>query len=152
MQSNAATVEQYLADLPEDRRTVVSAVRGVVNANLPPGYTETMAFGMIGWGIPLQDYPDTYNGQPLGIAALASQKNHLSLYLMGLYSSEPEEAWFREEYAKRGMRLDMGKSCVRFTRLDQLPLDVIAEVIARIPPALLIARYEAARSATKSGR
>lgn len=152
MHSDAATVEEYLAALPEDRRTAVSAVRDVVNANLPEGYVESMAFGMIGWGIPLEDYPDTYNGQPLGIAALASQRNHMAIYLMGLYSSESEEAWFREEYARRGMRLDMGKSCVRFKRLDQVPLDVIGEVIARIPPAKLVERYESARSQTRSGR
>jgi hypothetical protein len=152
MQSHAATVEEYLAELPDDRRTSISAVRDVINANLPDGYQESMAFGMIGWGIPLEDYPDTYNGQPLGIAALASQKNHMAVYLMGLYASESEEAWFREEYAKRGMRLDMGKSCVRFRRLDQVPLDVIGETIARIPPARLIERYEAARAGTKKGR
>jgi hypothetical protein len=152
MQSDAGTVEEYLASLPEDRREAISAVRDVVNANLPEGYREQMAFGMIGWGIPLEDYPDTYNGQPLGIAALASQKNHMSLYLMGLYGSEPEEAWFREQYAERGLRLDMGKSCVRFKRLDQVPLDVIGEAIAKITPALFIERYEDARDRTKSGR
>jgi hypothetical protein len=152
MQSDADTVEDYLAELPEDRRATISAVRDVVNENLPAGYRETMAFGMIGWGIPLEDYPDTYNGQPLGIAALASQKNHMALYLMGLYGSEPEEAWFREEYAKRGIKLDMGKSCVRFKRLDQVPLDVIGAVIAKITPAMYIERYEAARAQTKNGR
>jgi hypothetical protein len=152
MQSDADTVEDYLAELPDDRRATISAVRDVVNENLPAGYRETMAFGMIGWGIPLEDYPDTYNGQPLGIAALASQKNHMALYLMGLYGSEPEEAWFREEYAKRGIKLDMGKSCVRFKRLDQVPLDVIGAVIAKITPAMYIERYEAARPQTKNGR
>jgi Domain of unknown function (DU1801) len=100
----------------------------------------------------VEDSPDTYNGQPLGIAALASQKNHMSLYLMGLYGSEPEEAWFREQYAERGLMLDMGKSCVRFKRLDQVPLDVIGEAIAKITPALFIERYEDARDRTKSGR
>jgi hypothetical protein len=152
MQSDARTVEDYLASLPEDRRTAIGAVRDVVNANLPVGYEETMAFGMIGWGIPLTDYPDTYNGQPLGVAALASQKNHMAIYLMGLYGSEPEEAWFRAEYARRGMKLDMGKSCVRFKRLDQVPLDVIGEVIAKITPAKLIERYEAARARTENGK
>jgi hypothetical protein len=152
MQSDARTVEDYLASLPEDRRTAIGAVRDVVNANLPVGYEETMAFGMIGWGIPLADYPDTYNGQPLGVAALASQKNHMAIYLMGLYGREPEEAWFRAEYARRGMKLDMGKSCVRFKRLDQVPLDVIGEVIAKITPAKLIERYEAARARTENGK
>ncbi|HET9858814.1 MAG TPA: DUF1801 domain-containing protein [Nocardioidaceae bacterium] len=152
MQSDASSVEEYLASLPDDRREAISAVRDVVNANLPEGYRESMAFGMIGWGIPLEDYPDTYNGQPLGIAALASQKNHMAIYLMGLYASEPEEAWFREEYAERGLKLDMGKSCVRFKRLDQVPLDVIGAVIAKIPPDLYIERYEASRAMTKTGK
>lgn len=152
MQSDAASVEQYLAGLPDDRRAVITAVRDVVNANLPEGYVETMAFGMIGWVIPLEDYPDTYNKQPLAIASLASQKNHMALYLMGLYSEGPELAWFEQQYADRGMRLDMGKSCVRFKRLDQVPLDVIGEVIAKIPPANYIERYEAARARTATGR
>ena len=152
MQSNATTVEEYLTGLPENRRHAIGAVRDVINAHLPAGYAESIAFGMIGWGIPLEDYPDTYNGQPLGIAALASQKNHMSLYLMGLYASEPEEAWFRAQYAERGLKLDMGKSCVRFRTLDQLPLDVVGQVIARIPPELYIARYEAARARTKKDR
>ena len=151
MKNDTAKVEDYLDGLPADRRAVVSAVRDVVNANLPDGYREEMAFGMIGWAIPLEDYPVTYNGAPLGIAALASQKNHVSLYLMGLYGSEPEEAWFREEYAKRGLKLDMGKSCVRFKRLDQVPLDVIGQVIAKIPPDLYIGRYEAARAGESGG-
>jgi hypothetical protein len=148
MHSDAASVEEYLANLPDDRRTAVAAVRDTVNAHLPDGYVETMAHGMIAWVIPLQDYPDTYNGQPLGIAALASQKNHMALYLMGLNASAPEIAWFRQQYAERGMKLDMGKSCVRFKRLDQVPLDVVGEVIAKIPPALYIERYEVARSTT----
>ena len=152
MQSNAANVEEYLAGLSEDRREIVSRVRDTINAHLPDGYVEQIDWGMISWVVPLEDYPDTYNGQPLGIAALASQKNHMALYLMGLYGSEPEEAWFREEYAKRGLKLDMGKSCVRFKRLEQVPLDVIGEVIAKIPPDLYIERYEASRAMTKSGK
>ena len=145
MQSDAASVEAYLAELPEDRRAAVSAVRDVVNANLPEGYVEEMYFGIIGWVIPLEDYPDTYNGRPLAIASLANQKNHMALYLMGLYSEGPELDWFRQQYDDRGMRLDMGKSCVRFKRLDQVPLDVVGEVIAMIPPSTYLERYEAAR-------
>jgi hypothetical protein len=146
MQSNATTVEEYLAGLPENRRHAIGAVRDVINAHLPAGYAESIAFGMIGWGIPLEDYPDTYNGKPLAYAALASQKNHLSVYLMGLYSDGPEESWFRQQYAERGLRLDMGKSCVRFKRLDQVPLDVLGGAIERIPVGEFIARYEAARA------
>ena len=150
MQSDAASVEAYLAELPEDRRAAISAVRDVVNAHLPEGYVEQMYFGMIGWVIPLEDYPDTYNKQPLAIASLASQKNHMALYLMGLYTDGPELAWFRQQYDDRGMRLDMGRSCVRFRRLEQIPLDVVGEVIAMIPPATYLERYEAARSGRRT--
>jgi hypothetical protein len=152
MRTDATTVEDYLASLPEDRRETISTIRDVVNENLPEGYEETISFGMISWAIPLEDYPDTYNGQPLGIAALASQKNHMSLYLMGLYSSDPELEWFKQAYDERDLKLDMGKSCVRFKRLDQVPLDVVGEVIAKVPPALYIERYEAARAQTKRGK
>jgi hypothetical protein len=152
MHSDAATVEEYLDSLPDDRRPAIRSVRDTVNAHLPAGYVESMAFGMIGWGIPLADYPDTYNGQPLGIAALANQKNHMALYLMGLYTDGPELAWFQQQYAERGLTLDMGKSCVRFKRLEQVPLDVVGEVIAMIPPALFIERYEVARAGGRSTR
>ena len=146
MQSDAATVEEYLAGLPDDRREIVSRVRDTINAHLPEGYVEQMDWGMISWVVPLEDYPDTYNGKPLAYAALASQKNHISVYLMGLYTDGPEESWFREQYAERGLRLDMGKSCVRFKSLDQVPLDVLGGAIERIPVGEFIARYEAARA------
>jgi hypothetical protein len=152
MQSDATLVEEYLDELPEDRREAISAIRDVINENLPEGYEESMAFGMIGWGVPLSDYPDTYNGQPLGVVALASQKNHMALYLMGVYADEGLEEWFREQYSQRGLKLDMGKSCVRFKRLDQVPLDVVGEVIRRVPPHKLIAQYESARAQTAKGR
>jgi len=152
MKSEATSVEDYLARLPDDRREAISTIRDVVNEHLPEGYEETMAFGMIGWGIPLADYPDTYNGRPLGVVALASQKNHMALYLMGLYADEGLEEWFRAQYAERGLKLDMGKSCVRFKRLDQVPLDVIGEVVRRVPPDAYITQYEAARAATVKGR
>lgn len=149
MTTEATSVEDYLAQLPDDRREAISTIRDVVNEHLPEGYEEALAFGMIGWGIPLEDYPDTYNGKPLGVLALASQKNHMALYLMGLYADEGLEEWFRAQYAARGLKLDMGKSCVRFKRLDQVPLDVIGEVVRRVPPDAYIQRYEAARAAAK---
>jgi uncharacterized protein YdhG (YjbR/CyaY superfamily) len=142
--SSAATVEEYLQELPPERREVVSAVRDVVLRNLPEGYRESMSFGMIGWGIPLERYPDTYNKQPLGYAALAAQKNYYALYL-GIYQDPQQEADFREAFAKAGKKLDMGKSCVRFRRLDDLPLDVIGRTIAGTPPEELIRQYEASR-------
>lgn len=145
MHSAATTVEDYLATLPDDRRAVISAVRDVINEHLPDGYVESIDWGMISWLIPLADYPQTYNGKPLCYVSLASQKRHMAVYLMGLYSDHGDEAWFREQYADRGLKLDMGKSCVRFRRLEELPLDVLGEVVSRTPPAELIARHEAAR-------
>ncbi len=147
MRSDAATVEEYLAGLPEDRRAIVSTVRDVVNEHLPEGYVEQMDYGMISWVIPLETKPDTYNGKPLGYVALASQKQYVSLYLLGLYSDGPELAWFEERYAARGLELDMGKSCVRFKQLDDLPLDVIGEAVAMIPVHEYVARYEMSRGA-----
>jgi len=147
MHSDAATVEEYLAALPESRRTPVAAVRDVVNSHLPEGYEERMDWGMITWVVPLEDYPSTHNKRPLCYAGLASQKHHMSIYLMGLYSDGPEEAWFRAQYAERGMRLDMGKSCFRVGSLDGVPLDVLGEAIAKIEVGEFIARYEAARAA-----
>jgi hypothetical protein len=152
MRSDATLVEEYLDDLPDERREAISAVRDVVNEHLPEGYEEVISHGMISWVIPLEDYPDTYNGQPLGVASLASQKNYMSLYLLGVYADEGLEDWFRAQYAERGLKLDMGKSCVRFKRLDQVPLDVVGEVIRRVPPDAYIARYEASRAQTAKGR
>ena len=140
--SKATTPAKYLAQLPADRRAVISAVRDVVNANLPDGYVEGMLFGMLGWYVPLERYPNTYNGQPIGTAALAAQKNYNALYLMGVYSDGKTEAWFRDGFAKAGKKLDMGKSCVRFKQLDDLPLDVIGEAIARLPAEKLIAQHD----------
>jgi hypothetical protein len=142
--SKAATVQEYLQELPEDRRAVVSAVRDMVLHHLPDGYEESMAFGMIGYGIPLERYPTTYNGQPLAYAAIAAQKNYYALYLMGVYSGDKEQA-LRDAFARAGKKLDMGKSCVRFKNLDDLPLDDIGRIIASIPPEDYIAHYEAAR-------
>ena len=151
MRSDATLVEEYLDELPTDRREAISAVRDVINEHLPEGYEEVIANGMISWVVPLDHYPDTYNGQPLGVAALASQKNYMSLYLLGVYADEGLEDWFRQQYDERGLRLDMGKSCVRFKRLDQMPLDVVGEVIRRVPPDAYIATYEAARTETAKG-
>ena len=143
--SAATSVDEYLAGLPDDRRAVVSAVRDVVRANLPEGYREGFGSGMIAWFIPLERYPATYNRQPLMLAALAAQKNHYALYLTVPYMDPEREAWLRSEFAAAGKKLDMGKSCVRFRKLDDLPLDVIGRVIAATPPDDYIALYEKAR-------
>jgi hypothetical protein len=144
--SNSATVDEYLASLPEERREVVARVRDVVLRNLPAGYTETMALGMIAYGIPLERYPNTYNGQPLGYVAIAAQKNYFSLYLMGVYGDPRREEWMRDEFRKAGKKLDMGKSCVRFRKLDDLPLGAIGELVASITPEQYIEIYEKSRA------
>jgi uncharacterized protein YdhG (YjbR/CyaY superfamily) len=143
--SGATTVDEYLAELPEDRRAAIAEVRDVVLRNLPAGYVETMSWGMISYEIPLERYPKTYNGQPLSYAALASQKNYCAIYLLGVYGDDEQGAWFKEEFRKAGKELDMGKSCVRFRTADDLPLDVIGQVIARTSPERFIAIYEKAR-------
>lgn len=145
MKSDASTAREYLDGLPDDRRAVVSAVRDVVVRNLPEGYTESVGFGMLCYGIPLERYPDTYNKQPLGYVALAAQKNHYALYLTCANMDPAQTEWLREEFAKAGKRLDMGKSCVRFKKLEDLPLDVIGRAVASTPPDDFIARYEASR-------
>lgn len=145
MKSAATTVKDYLAELPVERREAIAAVRKVILANLPEGYKEVMGWGMICYVVPLSTYPDTYNGQPLAIASLGSQKNYMSLYLLGVYGHRPTEEWFRKEWAAAGLKLDMGKSCVHFKKLEDLSLDVVGRVIARIPVDRFIAAYEQGR-------
>jgi hypothetical protein len=145
MTSKAATVEEYLAELPEDRRAVIRAVREVILANLPVGYEEAMQYGMIGYVVPHTLYPAGYHcdpRQPLTYAGVASQKNYMSLYLMCVYGHAATAAWFRSAFAAAGKKLDMGKSCVRFKKLDDLPLDVIGQAIARVPAKAYIEHYE----------
>ena len=150
MRSDAATVEEYLAELPEDQRVVVSSVRDVIVAHLPAGYEESMNWGMISYEVPLSICPDTYNGQPLMYAALAAQKRHYAVYLMGIYISDDTKDRFEEAYRATGKRLDVGKSCVRFRTLDDLPLELIGRAIADLPMEDYIARVGAATSARKS--
>jgi hypothetical protein len=150
--STAATPEEYIASLRDDRREAVATVRDVVNRNLPSGYVEGMASGMMGWWVPLETFPDTYNGQPLDLAGLASQKNYISLYLNTVYGDPAEEAWFKERYAASGKQLNMGKSCLRFRRLEQVPLDVIGETIARADLDRTLAHYAEARGSSRTTR
>ena len=145
VQSDATTVSEYLSDLPVDRRAVVAAVRAVILENLPEGYVESMTWGMITYEIPLERYPSTYNGKPLAYAALAAQKNHYAVYLMGVYSDSVQERSLRKDYQLAGKKLDMGKSCIRFKRLDQVPLDVIGRAIGATPVEAYIENYERAR-------
>jgi hypothetical protein len=150
--SAATTVEAYLDSLPPERQHVLAAVRAVILANLPAGYQEGMQYGMIGYFVPLERYPITYNKQPLSYAALAAQKNYLSLYLNCVYGSAELRAQFEAAYRQSGKRLDMGKSCVRFKRLDDLPLDLVGRTIAATPVDQYIAHYEQFRAATARGK
>jgi Domain of unknown function (DU1801) len=145
-----ATPDEYIASLPPDRREAVGGVRDVVRRNLPEGFKEGMEFGMIAWYVPLETFPDTYNGRPLGLAALASQKHHMSLYLNSVYGDPKTDAWFRRRYEASGKKLDMGKSCVRFRRIEDLPLDVIGETIARVDLDSFLAAYQAARGSSRT--
>ncbi len=145
VQSKAETVEQYLAELPEDRREAIQAVREVILKNLPRGYAEGMQYGMIGYFVPHSVYPPGYHcdpKQPLPFAGLASQKNHMAIYLMCIYSNAEQEAWFREAWAKTGKKLDMGKSCVRFKKIENVAINVIGQAIKRVPVKKFIANYE----------
>jgi hypothetical protein len=145
MQSKAATVDAYLASLPTDRRQTLQAVRQIILKNLPKGVEEGMQYGMIGYYIPHDLYPPGYHcdpKQPLCYAGLASQKNHVSLYLSTVYGPGSDEAWFRKAWTATGNKLDMGKSCVRFRKLEDIPLDVVGEAIRRVRLEEFIKRYE----------
>jgi hypothetical protein len=145
VKSEATTVEQYLAELSPERREVIERVREVILHYLPEGYVETMNWGMISYEIPLAHYPDTYNGKPLNFAALAAQKNNYSLYLMSVYQNPALMAKLEKAYADAGVKPDIGKACLRFKKLNNIPLDAIGEIIASTPPAMFIAQYEASR-------
>jgi len=150
MRSEAQTVDEYLAELPEDRRTAISAVREVILQNLPDGYEESMNWGMIAYEVPLSTYPDTYNGQPLAYAALASQKNYMAVYLSGIYMDEDARQNFERDYKATGKRFDVGKSCVRFRKLDDLPLSVVGEAIGYLPADEFVERVKAVHSPRKA--
>jgi hypothetical protein len=143
--SSATTVEAYLEELPAERRAVISAVRELIRRRLPQGYAEAMNWGMISYEVPLERHRDTYNRQPLAYIGLAAQKSYYTLYLMAVPDGSPQKQALEESFAAAGKRLDMGRSCLRFRKLDELPLEVIGDIIAGTPPEDLIAYYEAAR-------
>jgi hypothetical protein len=130
--SPARTAREYLDSLPEERRDAIAAVRSIILDNLPAGFEESMQYGMLSYQVPLAVYPDTYNGQAASIAGLASQKGYMSLYLMGIYTQPERRRRFEQAFKKAGKKLDMGKSCVRFKRVEDLPLNVIGDTIASI--------------------
>jgi hypothetical protein len=132
MQSGATTPQQYLAELPDDKRDVVASLRELVLANLPKGYVETMK-GMLLYEVPLSITGKTYNGKPLMYAAIGAQKNHISLYLCALYCNDNLKVEFEANYSASGKKLDMGKSCLRIKKMDQVDPAAIAQAIAAVP-------------------
>jgi len=146
------TATDYIESLPTERRTAIEKVRQVILDNLPEGYQESVGAGMLMYGVPLSRFPNTYNGQPLCYAALASQKNYMSVYLMSVYGDKKTAQWFRSRFKDAGKKLDMGKSCVRFKALDDLPMDLIGEVIAKVPVDRWISLYEQSRKQARTSR
>jgi len=144
MQSKATTVEQYLKELPEDRRAAISAIRNMIRKNLDKDFEEGIQYGMIGYYVPHRIFPDGYHcdpKQPLPFVSVASQKNHMAVYLMCIYMDRSEEE-FRKAWLKTGKKLDMGKSCIRFKKLEDVALDVIADVIRNVTAKGFVARYQ----------
>ncbi|HSR04863.1 MAG TPA: DUF1801 domain-containing protein [Proteiniclasticum sp.] len=148
MNSDAVTVKDYMNALPEERREPMEKLRNIILENLPEGYEETISYGMIGYVVPLEYYPNGYHaseGEPLPFMSLASQKNHIALYHMGLYSKPGVEEWFREEYKKKvTQKLDMGKSCIRLKKMEQIPFELIGELCTKITMEEYIKAYEEA--------
>ena len=145
MAKKPTTVAEYLKGLPEDRRKALEAVRRAIRKNLPKGYAEGIQYGMIGYFVPHSVYPDGYHcdpSQPLPFASIASQKNHMSIYLMCIYGDEKHKAWFEKAWKATGNKLDMGKACVRFKKIEDVPLEVLGEAIARVPVRKYIEHYE----------
>lgn len=145
MQSKASTVAEYVASLPEDRRSVIEAVRNVVNKNLDPVFEEGMQYGMIGYYVPHSVYPNGYHcdpRQPLPCMGLAAQKNAYSIYFMALYMNPELLGWFTSAWKKSGKKLDMGKSCIRFKNVDDLALEVLGETVRRVKAKTYIDIYE----------
>jgi uncharacterized protein YdhG (YjbR/CyaY superfamily) len=146
MQSKATTVTEYLDALPEERKAVMLELRDTINKQLPAGFEEQISYGMIGWVIPHRDYPAGYHCDPklpLPFLSLASQKNFIALYHMGIYSNPELLEWFVSEYPKHAKtKLDMGKSCIRFKKTNDIPLELIGELVSKVTPGLWIEWYE----------
>ena len=146
MKIEANSVEEYLNEVPEERKAFFRKLYETVSQNLPPGFQEQLSYGMIGWSIPLETYPDGYHctpNTPLPFISMASQKNFIALYHMGIYANPELLKWFVAEYPKYSKRkLDMGKSCIRFKKVEDIPFDLIAELCQKITPEDWITLYE----------
>jgi hypothetical protein len=147
MQSKAKTVDAYIASLSPERREMVTALRKVMRKNMPRGYQEAMQYGMMGYGVPHSLYPDGYLGRKdemISYAGIASQKNYVSVYLMNVYGDKKIEQWFKKAYAATGKKLDMGKSCIRFRKMEDIPFEVIGKAVSLTPVKKLIEQYKKA--------
>lgn len=140
--SNAKTVQAYLDELEPKKREIISSVRQVIIDNIPKGFEETMNWGMICFEVPLETYPKTYNKKPLMNIALAAQKNYNSLYLMSAYTDEKLLDELKQGFDSAGLKMNMGKSCIRFKKLEDIPLDIIGNIIAKVSLDEFIAYYE----------
>lgn len=149
MAKKPASVVEYLDGLSPDRRHAIEQVRKVILDNLPTGYQEALTYGVLSYEVPLTRLPDTYNGQPLCYVALGSQKNYMSLYLMNIYGDSKAAKWFKSAYQAKGKKLDMGKACVRFKKVEDLPLDVVGEAVARTPMDDWVRIYQDSRRAKR---
>lgn len=151
MQSQASTPAEYVASLPDERRGAIDAVRKAINKNLPKGFEEGMGYGMLGWCVPHSLYSAGYHCDPktpLPFIGLASQKNHIALYHMGIYSSTPLLDWFQAEWPKHSSKkLDMGKSCIRFKKPEDIPVALIGELCSKMTPQQWIDIYEKSKPA-----
>ena len=150
MQSSANSPQEYIDELPTDRREAIQKIRQVIRENIPGGFEETISYGMLAFSVPHSLYPPGYHckpDEPLPFISLASQKHFIGLYHMGLYSDEKLLDWFKKEYAKRcRYKLDMGKSCIRLKHLKDIPYDLIGELSSKITVEQWIARYESYRN------
>ena len=142
----ALTVSQWLASVPAERKDAINAVRDVVNEHLPQGYEETVDWGMLAWVVPLATLPTTHNGHPLMLAALGAHTKLMTIYLMSVYSDPKIRREFETAYKKTGKKLDMGGSCVHFKTLDDLPLDVVGNTIARVAVDEYVEHYQHSRT------
>ncbi|UQD56888.1 DUF1801 domain-containing protein [Flavobacterium sp. K5-23] len=146
MQSKAETVEDYLKDLPEERKEVIDKLREIILKNIPKGFIEEMSYGMIGYVVPHSLYPDGYHCNPklpLPFLNIASQKNFIALYHMGIYAKPELLKWFTDEFPKHSkLKLDMGKSCIRFKKIDQIPFQLIKELVQKMSVEEWIICYE----------
>jgi len=147
MQISSTSIEDYVSKLPEERQEVFKKLFDTIKNNLPEGFEENISYGMIGWGVPLEKYPAGYHctpGSPLPFISVASQKNFIAVYHMGMYAKPELLNWFTEEFPKHSKRkLDMGKSCIRFKKMDEIPFELIAELSEKMTVDEWISLYEA---------